>query len=119
MSSKLREARMKENRFYCRPSLRNRAPHTIPTQQGGFRLWPVLGTLGGLAIIVLGGVLDDADRMKQQQATQRRQAELRDQWEQGRQEGHREAVQMQLAKLRDTYAGGVAEGLDRCPGAAK
>lgn len=117
---------MNDNRFYCRLrrcGLLNPAPYTVPTREPRRALlkviWPVLGTLAFVALVVLGGLLDDADRLAQQAATQRRQNELRNQWEQGRQEGHREAVQMQLAKLRDTYAGGVAEGLERCPGVAK
>ena len=108
-----------DNRFYSRQSVRNFAPPVITTESRSGWWWPTLGCLAVLGMLGGAMALDDADRIKDEIAAGRRQAELRNQWEQGRQVGHQEAALLQdsgkLQQLRDTYSAGITEGRERCP----
>jgi Tfp pilus assembly protein PilO len=89
-------------------------PSVIPTRTSRPWAWQVLGTLAVVGVIGFSFWLDDADRMRSAQAAQQRQNELRNQWEQGRQVGHQEAAQMQLAQMREAFQAGLDEGRERC-----
>lgn len=86
----------------------------IPTQPRKAWWWPVVGTLAVLLLISGASWLDAVDSRYMQDKIDRHQAEMRNQWEQGRQAGHQEAAQLLVTDLRAAWQAGLDEGQERC-----